>query len=299
MWIHKFSLASITVAWWISGSIAFSGELIFDYPFNEGRGVVAHAASGGFDLAIGADMGWGLRGPGGHGSSLGRVGNSSVYARNTSVDGKLGDCASYTVTGWYKLSQPELGGGTIVDLLPSDPKKFGLQIHFSARKKNSSPVEWMQTLVAMIATPGTNPHNGSGVMYSSWEGGFGELDEWMFFAFSVDANAPRRQMAFYMGSETEPVRLVGYSSALGALAEPGRLHLGAIGEIWIGNTSGILQKQAPIALGTYLDDIRLYGSQTDSNGVLGLDDLESLRLAAINNQPVGDGMTSRPSPQNP
>lgn len=250
-------------------------DLLVHYPLNEGSGLSSkdHGPSG-LDLTIGSDMGWAVAGSGvGGGSALGRVGDSEVFAKNGEVNGAIDQLTSYTITGWYKLSELEKNG-VIIDLLAEEGN--GCQIHF-ARKVDEADGKTKQSLVLVVGPEGTNPHTGPGVRYSLWDAPYGQLDQWIFFAVTVDALATTNQITFYAGSETEPVKALGGRFTLGEGVDPSRYALGRIREIGIGDHGGS-QVRSPINLGTYFNDFRFYGAVGTNAGALLEKALEEIRV---------------------
>lgn len=250
-------------------------DLLLHYPLNEGSGLASKdKGPSGLDLTIGSDMGWGVAGSGvGEGSSLGRVGDSEVFAKNAEVNGAIDQLTSYTVTGWYKLSELERNG-VIIDLLAEEGN--GCQIHF-AKKVDDADGKTKQSLVLVVGPEGTNPHTGAGVRYSLWDAPYGNLDQWIFFAVTVDSLATTNQITFYAGSETEPVKALGGRFTLGESVDPSTYALGKIREIWIGDHGGS-QARSPINLGTYFNDIRFYGAVGTNAGALSEKALEEIRV---------------------
>jgi hypothetical protein len=253
-------------------------DALLHYPLREGSGLVAQdKGSLKLDLQIGTGLGWSVNGSGigGQGVALGRVSDSEVFAHNLSVSGKMANLLSYTCTGWYKLSQVDEGGGVLIDLVPSEGR--GLQVFFSSKTENNVK---KQALVCATVPEGTTPFNGPGVRYSSWDTNCGTVSKWMFFAVTVNTLATNNQIVFYFGTETDPVKSSGGLYTLPPSEPVTDFVIGKIGEVWLGNNGGPL-KQRPMALGTYLNDFRFYGSSTDQAGALPDTALEQIRQEAL------------------
>lgn len=97
--------------------------------------------------------------------------------------------------------------------------------------------------------------------------------EWVFLAITYDSTASEKNIKFYNGSPTKPVycnREPLFSKGVPvATATPAAF----------GNINSEYYYQRPFV--GYLDNIRMYGSKTDSSGVLSLAQLEALRQADL------------------
>jgi hypothetical protein len=102
---------------------------------------------------------------------------------------------------------------------------------------------------------------------------YGEANQWIFFAVTYDSTQTENNVAFYYGTETTPVTQVGSYETLngGPVADNQQVTVGNY------NAGNYRPFQG------YLDDLRLFGSASDSSGVLSQSQLETIRQQDINN----------------
>lgn len=270
--IASIGLAVLT----LSAPSLTAAEPLLHYPLNEGKGTIAKdEGSARIDLDIGSGMGWSMKDEGvGGAQALGCVSDKNVYASSSEADGKLPEkLVSYTMCGWYKQNELNAKAGVLMDL-PSFNGN-GFQLHFS-RRDDEKTRETQGTLVLAVTPQGGNPHGGPGVQYSTWGEPFGKTGEWVFFAVTVNTLAEENQIVFYAGTESKPVRPRGGAWTPTTLEALEAFIIGNVSEVWLANNgSAIVQR--PLDLGTYVNDFRFYGSETDGTGALTSDDLEIIR----------------------
>ncbi len=260
--------------------------LILEYTFDEASDNDVVARDSGplaRHLSIGSALsrslpGAGAEGGGGGGRAIGRTGDRDVFmsSPNPSSGARLDGLVSFTLCGWYKLNFNQRTRGTIFQLVPVEGN--GFQLHFGS-KQSKSPNQWLMALVSVVGPGGTNLHTGEGVSYSAWDDAFSRMGEWIFFALVFDAANDARLVEFYVGSETSPVRLVGRSKRASHWTRD--FTLGRIGSIHAANT---MDSAAPIPMGTYLDNLRLFGARSGGVGALSREELERLRQRDLSGQ---------------
>lgn len=93
-----------------------------------------------------------------------------------------------------------------------------------------------------------------------------KLNEWVFFAVTYDYTLNENNVSFYVGTKTEPVSLVS-THTLNVAMQNNSMNLKIGG--WNMQTARFTG---------LLDNIRLFGSKSDSTGVLSLEQLEAIRI---------------------
>ena len=96
--------------------------------------------------------------------------------------------------------------------------------------------------------------------------GYAKTKEWVFFAATYDKTKRSQNVNFYIGTKAQPVTLVSTTTLIVELREDLLFQLGGHTPGGVGMFYGLL------------DNIRLYGSDTDATGVLTLGELEKLRI---------------------
>ncbi len=96
---------------------------------------------------------------------------------------------------------------------------------------------------------------------------YGTTNQWVFVAMTFDAKTS--QTAFYVGTETTPVSLV----APGVNGMPKNPHADATAALTVGSSL-----YGTSAFQGYLDNVRVWGSKTESSAILSLAELETCRL---------------------
>ncbi len=99
-----------------------------------------------------------------------------------------------------------------------------------------------------------------------------QTGQWIFIAVSYDSTKTSNNVAFYLGTKTGAVVPVGFKGTLGTLNN-GTVSQGAHA-LGIGNDSNVTNTRP---LDGYMDNVRLFGSTTDSSGALTQAQLERLR----------------------
>lgn len=241
-------------------ALSARGELILEYTFN---GSGTSAASTGTDTTSAQFR-----------DSLGDPANLHGAA-GSGVSGQASDLAfdNTSATGMGSAGAGGIanaGDVSAVDGLSS----FTLQGWF----KTDSTVS-----VGNAARLFDNAYGGSGGFFLYGEGGalklnvdgiatvassasYGATEEWVFFAVSYDGTQTTNNVNFYIGSTSEAVSLVST-----ATLNAGTTALAAT-PFCVGNTPAYVR-----AFDGYLDDMRVFGSTSDSSGVLSLPELEVIR----------------------
>ena len=105
--------------------------------------------------------------------------------------------------------------------------------------------------------------------------GYAKTKEWVFFAVTYDKTKRSQNVNFYIGTKTQPVTLVSTTTLIVELREDLLFQLGGHTPGGVGMFYGLL------------DNILLYGSDTDDTGVLTPEELENIRTNDL--IPLGSG----------
>jgi hypothetical protein len=166
---------------------------------------------------------------------------------------------SFTITGWFKTDgttginndQQLINNGWSLRAQGNDPGNLDLQV---------------------IGAGGAADAQSGGAF--NVPGPYSQTQEWVFFAVTYDGGLTSNNVKFYQGSQTSGSTLVATRS----------LNVGASTNgsdtLYIGNYGS-----GDRAFDGLLDDIRLYGSKTNSAGVLTPLDLEVIRQIDVANVP--------------
>jgi MYXO-CTERM domain-containing protein len=109
---------------------------------------------------------------------------------------------------------------------------------------------------------------------SSVNSNYGAVGQWTFFACTYDGTLTSNNVKFYVGTTSQGVSLV----------STGTLNAGTTPDDSSGLAIGNFTSPAANQGRTYdglIDNIRVFGSQTDNTGVLTLSELESVRVADV------------------
>jgi hypothetical protein len=189
------------------------------------------------------------------GTALGRADQADI----ASVDGLM----SFTVQGWIKPDEAPGGSARIIsNISDSNTKGFEFGVGSASNKLRLS----INTSLAGTA---------SQLVDSAADANYASTTQWTFFACSYDGSLTSNNVKFYVGTAGTPVTLVST-----ATLNMGTVPDDSTGGLTIGNYTN-----TPSGSGrTYdglLDNIRIFGSQSDNSGVLTQSDLESLRSADV------------------
>jgi hypothetical protein len=160
--------------------------------------------------------------------------------------GTIGTLDSFTYQCWYNVATP-------IDNLA----RFLEDTHITLSAANSQLTLYV---------------NGTSVSSSP---NYGGTNQWIFMAVTYDGTKTSNNVQFYIGTKNTPVVPVELPLSLngGSVIQD---HILAIGNYNNGNVR---------PMDGYMDDVRLYGSATDSTGVLTQTRLEALRQQdAVNGQ---------------
>lgn len=193
----------------------------------------------------------------------GQARNGAAGAAPTGGPASANGLASFTVQGWFKTDGAEVIGGDA--RLFSDANMANAGIYVSGPGNNTGSIRL--GLNGQIADATTNSFSA-------------DTGTWTFYAATY--NTATNTASFYRGTTTTGVTLLNTAtlSVGGAVSGTNTsfFDLGNFGDT--ANTSGALNNRP---FDGFLDDTRLYGSTTDSSGALLLRDLETIRVADINN----------------
>jgi hypothetical protein len=256
---RMFSLVVLTVLFSMFSIVGFGEEPvpILEYLFNETGTVVFSSGSKGLDLKFqkkedGQFFEADLHTEGG----LGVSGNSDDRAFDNyswcepfkggnalaAYDSELLNLRSFTLQGWYKVDQDGLQKESRICAGP----------------------------FLVCCYPNSLGFGVSGRVFSTLK--YKERDEWVFFAVTFDNTQaePKDNVKFYVGTKDKEVELVSAHSHYYAQK---RLPSNSF---WVGAHAG-----GNYAFYGFLDNIRLFGSDTDAKGVLTIQQLEAIRRGDI------------------
>jgi hypothetical protein len=128
--------------------------------------------------------------------------------------------------------------------------------------------------------------NHAGVVTSN--AAYAEVGQWVFFAITYDGTRTSQNVQFYKGTAIDPVTLVETRTI-----NQGRStnHTG----LWVGNICPATNDCGTRPTDGLMDNFRIFGSTTSSNGVLTLEQLESLRTKDLLNDTDKISLTIRQS----
>ena len=165
------------------------------------------------------------------------------------IDTTIPKLESMTIQGWFKMDQIP---GTYEHPTKGDRNEATLIKGPFMLHTTSSPIS---VGLKFRARPG------EGVISARK---FGITKEWVFFAITFDKTKDMN-VIFYIGSKSKPVELVSTHTYAPDFRTDLKFGVGAINPRDWGMFYGLL------------DNIRLYGSEIDSTGVLTLEELEKIR----------------------
>jgi hypothetical protein len=178
-----------------------------------------------------------------------RAGPVAISPRTTCLDG----LTSFTFQGWFKGDDQAIQG--LARLISYRPSTGGEESGFG---------------VYSSLSPGGLNFQGMGASESGGrfrsQSVFTQANEWYFFAITYAAST----MTFYEGTTADPVTVRG--TVPGITLEP----IPPLGEISVGN-----MKFGMRPFKGWIDNIRVFGSQTDDSGALSLKQLDELREADV------------------
>jgi hypothetical protein len=184
------------------------------------------------------------------GMGSGGLGGSAVGLFSSAGSHAL-DLKSFTIQGWVQAAGAIANGARIVD--------------FSSNGQGICLCGSLDAGVLQIYVNGANANSASPA--------YGKFGEWMFFAVSYDSASG--EASFYIGSADEPVKAVTSRSL-----KAGEVILPNEEKLCVGNT---LQGIRPFA--GKIDDLRLFGSESDGSGALDVSELEHIRQLDLSNNP--------------
>ena len=114
---------------------------------------------------------------------------------------------------------------------------------------------------------------------------YGITKEWVFFAFTFDKTKIENNVSFYIGTKTQPVTLVSVNNLDVNFRTDLLFTVGGQSVAGSGMFYGLL------------DNIRLYGSNTDASGILTHEELEQVRTSDITLVPDSNNSTIEVSPR--
>ncbi|MFA6960816.1 MAG: PEP-CTERM sorting domain-containing protein [Opitutaceae bacterium] len=215
-----------------------------------GSGLTGLAGDIAFDNTASAGMGSASGASGGGGGVIGDIDSGS-----TGSDW----LTSFTVQGWYYSSVQMGGAARILDKTSGSTSSFLLRGATTNGQMNL-------TVDNLSVDSGT---------------GYTATGQWVFFAASYDGSLTSNNVKFYVGDTTTSVSLVSTGTVNSGLVSNN------VVSMVLGNSSHnpSLADANNRPFDGLLDDIRLYGSASDSTGVLSLATLEAIRTSDISAVP--------------
>lgn len=173
-----------------------------------------------------------------------------AVSASTSV---LGGMTSFTIQGWFKSQEEAIGG--LARLVSYRPSSGGEEAGFG---------------IYSSLSPGALNFQGMGALESGGkfrsQVAFDRANDWMFFAVTYASSTT----TFFSGSTTEPVAVRGMVRDVPLTPVP------PAGEISVGN-----MKFGMRPFKGWIDNLRVFGSQTDDSGALSMEQLDALREADV------------------
>ncbi|MFA6962133.1 MAG: PEP-CTERM sorting domain-containing protein [Opitutaceae bacterium] len=239
-------------------TVPSSGSVSAPLTFNNAGGAAAdlHSSSGGGVSGASGDLAFNNTAS----SGMGSTGTGGYTTSGTSIGGDLGTLTSFTIQGWFRTADSNA-------LLGSGAKIFNLF--------NASTTKGID--LAGLAD-GTLTLNVNGVSAQSpFTTGYYGKDVWVFFAVTYDGTSSVNNVNFYYGTSSGSVTLItgGTKSLNGGSMSVASTALG------LGNLAGSNARPFDGSL----DNVRLFGAQSGTSGVLTANQLEQYRLGDISNIP--------------
>lgn len=193
-------------------------------------------------------------------TAMGNIGTGGYGKTTSAIATDLGALKSFTIQGWYKTDGSVIGAGA--QLVNFKNGNSGFLVNASNTGNLSLEVNGVGAY-------------GSGSAYSA-------VSEWTFFAVTYDGTKATSNVKFYVGSTASSVTLA-YTLNLngGTMVLPG-------GTTALGIGNNYISPGRPFD--GLIDDVRVFGSTTDTTGVLSLTELESIRSLDVVPEPGSAGL---------
>ena len=159
-----------------------------------------------------------------------------------------------TIQGWFKAENP-FDAGAVLSVVPG---VFDVR-HTSNVQGVMRFMTYHKTLVNVTSPPVYN-----------------RVGEWVFYAITWDGSKTKDNVKFYLGSTREAVRLISTGSLDVPMEYDNNSHL-FLGDTNVGdpNTNFIRPFDG------YIDNVRVFGSDKDTTGILSLEQLEQIRTGDL------------------
>jgi hypothetical protein len=201
-------------------------------------------------------------------TAMGNAGEGG-RAQTTVKGGGMAGLISFTITGWFKT-----------DAATSWPVNSGVNLvnsYNNADANNGARILCGNPGQLILGINGAEGDSYSNSVYTA-------AQSWVFFAVTYDGTATSNNVKFYAGS----------SEGTTKLSRTGSLNAGPVSEkatyLGVGNALGGFNVRP---FDGFLDNIRVYGSSSDSSGVLSLSQIEDVREAALTPQPSTGNVKSK------
>ncbi len=180
-----------------------------------------------------------------------------AFAQNVSA---ISGLTSFTLQGWFKTRSSQEAFGNQARLYQIDSMVLG------------APLNSTSTMRLDVVDAG-----GTGASAAASDAVFGATATWMFFAATFDGtSATGNNLNYYVGTTGSAVTSAG-SSRVGAEGTPFGPTLSGSGFLVMGDNGAV----GTVPMAGFFDDMRVFGSTSDSTGVLSQPQLEVIRSGDI------------------
>lgn len=181
---------------------------------------------------------------------------------NTPSPAEINGLKSLTVAGWFKtLNDDPIASQMRLVFNNQFSPLYGFDVSFNGGSADDARLR-------MDVWDGSSAHASAVSGHA-----FGAKEEWVFFAATWDMASST--ISFFTGTQTSSVTAAG-STVVNTIGVTGT-NTGSLALANLGDWAG----QYPRPFNGLLDNIALWGSQTDSSGALSQADLEAFRATAI------------------
>jgi hypothetical protein len=191
-------------------------------------------------------------------TGIGRNAQGGVaFVNNVS---SISGLSSFTLQGWYKTPNSSAAFGNQARLYQVDDNVLGAP-------PNSTGTVRLDVFDAA----------GAGANGTASDAAFGAMGTWMFFAATFDGlSVTGNNLNYYVGTTGSAVTLAG-SSRVGPDGTPFGPTFSGTGSLLIGDNGAI----GTVPAAGFFDDMRVFGSMSDSSGVLSQSQLEGFRARDV------------------
>jgi hypothetical protein len=190
-----------------------------------------------------------------------------AFAQNVST---ISGLTSFTLQGWFKTRNSGEAFGNHARLYQIDSMVLG------------APIGSTGTMRLDVVDA-----NGIGGSAAASDAVFGAASTWLFFAVTFDGlSVTGNNLNYYVGTTGSAVTSAG-SSRVGADGTPFGPTLGGSGFFLTGDNGAV----GTVPMDGFFDDLRVFGSTSDSSGVLSRSQLEGFRIGDVAGVPEPGTLT--------